>query len=309
MRQRLARFFRLEANGTTFRREIVGGTSTFLAMSYIIFVQPGILSQAGMDFSAVMVATCLAAALATFLMGLLANYPVAVAPGMGENFFFVFVLCGAAPLGFGLTWQQALAAVCLAGIVFVLLTLSGLLTRVVDSIPASLKCGIAAGIGLFIAVIGLEFGNLIVSNPVTLVQMGNLREPVTLVSALGLLVMIVLLALRVRGAIALGILATTGLAAAFGLVRYHGLFSADFSLAPTLLKMDFAGLFRAPLANVATALFVLFYLGLFDTVGNPCGSRSTGGVAARRQTSRGRAALCFPRPPARQRPAVSARRR
>ena len=278
MRQRLASFFRLEANDTTFRREIVGGTSTFLAMSYIIFVQPGILSQAGMNFSAVMVATCLAAALATFLMGLLANYPVAVAPGMGENFFFVFVLCGAAPLGFGLTWQQALAAVFLAGIVFVLLTVSGLLTRVVDSIPASLKCGIAAGIGLFISVIGLEFGNLIVSNPVTLVQMGNLREPVALVSALGLLVMIVLLALRVRGAIVLGILATTGLAAAFGLVRYHGLFSADFSLAPTFLKMDFAGLFRAPLANVATALFVLFYLGLFDTVGTLVGVGQQAGL-------------------------------
>jgi len=179
----------------------VGGATTFLAMSYIIFVQPGLLSKVGMDFRAVMYATCLSAAIATLLMGLLANYPVALAPGMGENFFFVYTLCGVAPLGFGLSWQQALAAVLLAGLFFVLLTLSGILTKLVDSIPASLKIGIAAGIGLFITFIGLEYGNLVVSNPASLVQLGDLRHPVTLVSLLGLLLMIVLLAYRVRGAL------------------------------------------------------------------------------------------------------------
>ena len=150
IRERVEHFFQRAAKGTTIRQEVVGGATTFLAMSYIIFVQPGLLSKAGMDFRAVMYATCLAAALATLLMGLLANYPVALAPGMGENFFFVYTLCGVAPLGFGLTWQQALAAVLLAGVFFVLLTLSGILTKLVDSIPASLKTGIAAGIGLFI---------------------------------------------------------------------------------------------------------------------------------------------------------------
>jgi AGZA family xanthine/uracil permease-like MFS transporter len=271
MRERVERYFQLAAHGTTIRQEVLGGATTFLAMSYIIFVQPGLLSQAGMDFRAVMYATCLSAALATLLMGILANYPVALAPGMGENFFFVYTLCGVAPLGFGLTWQQALAAVLLAGVFFVLLTLSGILTKLVDSIPASLKSGIAAGIGLFITFIGLEYGNLVVSNPVSLVQLGNLRHPVTLVSALGLLVMIVLVARRIRGAILLGILATTVLAAAFGLVKYQGLFSADIDLAPTFWAVDFGGLFRAHPAQVATALFVLFYLGLFDTVGTLVG--------------------------------------
>jgi AGZA family xanthine/uracil permease-like MFS transporter len=120
---RIRQFFQIDAYGTTVHREVLGGITTFLAMSYIIFVQPGVLSQAGMDFRAVMAATCLAAALSTFLMGLVANYPVALAPGMGENFFFVYTLCGVAPLGFGLTWQQALAAVLLAGIFFIILTL------------------------------------------------------------------------------------------------------------------------------------------------------------------------------------------
>jgi AGZA family xanthine/uracil permease-like MFS transporter len=271
IRERIERFFQLAANGSTIRQEVVGGATTFLAMSYIIFVQPGLLSKAGMDFRAVMYATCLAAAIATLLMGLLANYPVALAPGMGENFFFVYTLCGVAPLGFGLSWQQALAAVLLAGLFFVLLTLSGVLTKLVDSIPVSLKTGIAAGIGLFITFIGLEYGNLVVSNPASLVQLGDLRHPVTLVSLLGLLVMIVLLAYRVRGALLLGILATTGLAAAFGLVQYQGVFSTDINLGPTFWAADFRGLFGAHPVQVATALFVLFYLGLFDTVGTLVG--------------------------------------
>ena len=156
MKAFIARFFQLESHGATIEREITGGITTFLAMSYIIFVQPGVLSQAGMDFRAVLTATCLAAALSTLLMGLIANYPVALAPGMGENFFFVYTLCGVAPLGFGLTWQQALAAVLLAGLFFVAITLTGIRAQIVNSIPQALKCGIAAGIGLFITLIGLE---------------------------------------------------------------------------------------------------------------------------------------------------------
>jgi len=247
-------------------------------MSYIIFVQPGVLSQAGMDFRSVMYATCLAAALATFLMGLLANYPVALAPGMGENFFFVYTLCGVVPLGFGLTWQQALAAVLVAGIFFILLTLSGIRSKIIDSIPNSLKCGIAAGIGLFITLIGLEYGNLVVSSPATLVRLGDFRHPVALVSVLGLLVMIVLLAYRVRGAILLGILTTTVIAAGFGLIHYQGVFSADLSLAPTLWKFDLRGLFGVHPATLATAVFVLLYLALFDTVGTLVGVGQQAGL-------------------------------
>jgi adenine/guanine/hypoxanthine permease len=252
--------------------------TTFLAMSYIIFVEPGVLARAGMDFRAVMAATCLTAAFSTFLMGLLANYPVAQAPGMGENFFFVYTLCGAVPLGFGLTWQQALAAVLIAGVGFILLTASGIRSKIVDSIPAALKIGIAAGIGLFITLIGLEYGGLVVSSPSTLVRLGNIRNPVALVSVLGLLVVIILLAFRVRGAILIGILAATILAAAFGLVHYHGIFSAELHLQPTFWKLDLAGLFHANSAKVAVAVFVLLYLGLFDTVGTLVGVSQQAGL-------------------------------
>jgi len=271
-------FFHLQANGTTVRREVLGGVTTFLAMSYIIFVNPGVLAQAGMDFRAVMYATCLSAALATFLMGLIANYPVALAPGMGENFFFVFTLCAAAPLGFGLTWQQALGAVLVAGVFFITLTLSGIRSKIIDSIPNSLKAGIAAGIGLFITLIGLEYGNLVVSSPATLVRLGDFRHPVALVSVLGLLIMIVLLAYRIRGAILLGIIATTFIAAAFGLVHYRGVVSADFALAPTFWKFDLRGLLSVNPATLATAVFVLLYLALFDTVGTLVGVGQQAGL-------------------------------
>jgi AGZA family xanthine/uracil permease-like MFS transporter len=275
---RLSQFFQLEAHATTLHREVIGGVTTFLAMSYIIFVQPGVLSQAGMDFRAVMCGTCLAAAISTLLMGLVANYPVALAPGMGENFFFVYTLCGVAPLGFGLTWQQSLAAVLLAGVFFILLTLSGILSKLVDSIPASLKCGIAAGIGLFITLIGLVYANLVVASPGTLVRLGDLRHPVTLISMLGLAITIVLLAYRVRGAILLGILATAGIAAAFGLVHYQGIFSTRLNLAPVLMKVDLRGLFGVHPAKLASALFVLFYLALFDTVGTLVGVGQQAGL-------------------------------
>lgn len=275
---RVARFFGLEAHRSTIRREAMGGVTTFLAMSYIIFVQPGVLSQAGMDFRAVMAATCLAAAFSTLLMGLWANYPVALAPGMGENFFFVYTLCGLAPAGFGFTWQQALAAVLLAGVFFILLTLSGLRSQVVNSIPASLKPAIAAGIGLFVTLVGLEYGNLVVASPGSLVRLGDFRQSVTLVSAIGLLILIALLAYRVRGAILLGILASTALAGAFGLVHYHGVFSVQMHLAPTWWKFDLRGLLATNPARLAAGVFVLFYLALFDTVGTLVGVGQQAGL-------------------------------
>lgn len=268
MKAGIAQFFQLDANGTTIQREILGGVTTFLAMSYIIFVQPGVLSAAGMDFHAVLTATCLAAAAATLLMGLLANYPVALAPGMGENFFFAFTLCGA---GFGLTWQQALAAVLLAGIFFIAITLTGLRAQIVNSIPHSLKCSIAAGIGLFITFIGLEYGGLVVAMPGTLVGMGDLRQPAVLATVAGLLLIVVLLSFRVRGAILMGILASTAICWLLGLVHYQGLFSLQLHLAPTFWKFDLAGLFKVSPARLAAAIFVLFYLALFDTVGTLVG--------------------------------------
>jgi adenine/guanine/hypoxanthine permease len=271
MKEWISRHFQLEANGTTLQREVVGGITTFLAMSYIIFVQPGVLSQAGMDFQAVLPASCLAAAFSTFLMGLIANYPVALAPGMGENFFFVYTLCAAAPLGFGLTWQQALGAVLLAGIFFIAITLTGIRAKIVNSIPDSLKRGIAAGIGLFITLIGLEYGGLVVGSPGTLVRLGDFSQPATLASVLGLLALVVLLAFDVRGAILLGILATTTIAAAFGLIHFHGIFSTQIQLGLTLLKFDLRGLFALSPSKLGAAIFVLFYLALFDTIGTLVG--------------------------------------
>ena len=278
MKNWISRYFQLEANGTTLQREVVGGVTTFLAMSYIIFVQPGVLSQAGMNFQAVLSASCLAAALSTFLMGLIANYPIALAPGMGENFFFVYTLCAAAPLGFGLSWQQALGAVLLAGLFFIAITLTGIRAKIVNSIPDSLKRGIAAGIGLFITFIGLEYGGLIVAAPGTLVRLGDFSEPATLASLLGLLVLAVLLAFGVRGAILLGILATTAIAAAFGLIHFHGIFSAQINLAPTFLKFDLRGLLALGPSKLAAAIFVLFYLALFDTVGTLVGVGQQAGL-------------------------------
>jgi AGZA family xanthine/uracil permease-like MFS transporter len=270
--------FDVAGRGSTVGREALGGLSTFLALSYILFVQPGLLAQAGMDARAVFYGTCLASALATLLMALIANYPIALAPGMGENFFFVYTLCAAAPLGFGFTWPQALAATFLAGVVFMGLAVFGLRERVVNSMPASLKAGIAAGIGLFITFIGLQYGNLIVPHPGTLVSLGNIRHPAALVTIIGLLVAITLVARRIRGALLAGILAATAAALALGLVRYHGVVSTDFRLSPVLFRLDFAGLFGRPAAAVATGIFILFFLALFDTVGTLVGLAQQAGM-------------------------------
>jgi AGZA family xanthine/uracil permease-like MFS transporter len=275
---RIAQFFQLREHGTTFQREILGGVTTFLAMSYIIFVQPGVLSVSGMNFQAVLTATCLAAAAATVLMGLLANYPVALAPGMGENFLFAYTLCGAVPLGFGLTWQQALAAVFLAGVFFIAITLTGLRKQIVNSIPNSLKCSIAAGIGLFITFIGLEYGGLVTAAPGTLVRMGDLRQPVVIATVAGLLFIVVLLSFRVRGAILMGILASTAICLLLALVHYQCLFSMQLNLAPTFWKFDLTGLLKVPPVRLGAAIFVLFYLALFDTVGTLVGVGQQAGL-------------------------------
>ena len=275
---RIAQFFQLREHNTTIQREILGGVTTFLAMSYIIFVQPGVLSVSGMNFQSVLTATCLAAAAATVLMGLLANYPVALAPCMGENFFFAYTLCGAVPLGFGLTWQQALAAVFLAGVFFIAITLTGLRKQIVNSLPNSLKCSIAAGIGLFITFIGFEYGGLVTAAPGTLVRLGDLRQPVVIATVAGLLFIVVLLSFRVRGAILLGILASTAICLVLGLVHYHGLFSMQLHLAPTFWKFDLTGLLKVPPLRLGTAIFVLFYLALFDTVGTLVGVGQQAGL-------------------------------
>ena len=263
----ISRLFPAAPGERSVAREIAGGVTTFAAMSYIVFVQPAVMSQAGMEFHAVLLATCLSAAAATFLMGWLANYPIALAPGMGQNFFFVYTLCAAPPLGFGLSWQQALTATLMAGVVFMALAAAGVLGKLVNAIPDSLKTGIAAGIGLFITLIGFEYGNLVQLHPATLLQLGNLRHPTALLTLFGLLLTGTLLAYRVPGAILLGILGSTGIALAFGMVSYQGAFSASLDLSSTFLQLDFGGLFSISPSTLIAAIFVLFFLDLFDSLG------------------------------------------
>lgn len=260
MRQLLDRRFALAAHGTSVRTEVLAGVTTFLTMAYIVFVQPAVLAACGMDFGAVLVATCLATALATLLMAWLANYPIAVAPAMGHNFFFAYSVV----IGMKVPWPVALGAVAIAGVVFVLTAGIGLRERLITAIPDSIKHAIAAGIGLLIATIGLEWGGVVVAAPGTLVALGDLHRPPVLLALFGLALTAVLMARRVRGALLWGIAATTIVGLPFGLVRYQGLASRPPSLAPTLLKLDIAGAF-AP--GMIAAIFVFFLLALFDSVG------------------------------------------
>ena len=265
----LERFFQLRARGTDVRTEIVGGATTFVTLSYIIFVHPAVLATTGMDAGAVLSATCVSAALATLLMGLWANYPIAVAPAMGHNFYFAFMVAGpVAAGGMGYSWRVALGANCVAGAIFLLLSLVGVRERLVDAIPDSLKHAIAAGIGLLIALVGFEWAGLVRRSPGTLVQLGDLHHLATLVAAGGTLLTALLVVRRNRAAILIGTLATGVATAALGLVPYRGLVATPPSMLPTLGRLDIVSAFRPDLIAV---IFVLFFLGLFDTVGTLVG--------------------------------------
>jgi adenine/guanine/hypoxanthine permease len=269
-------FFNLEGNKTTIGREALAGLTTFLTMSYIIFVQPAMLGTTGMDRGAVMVATCVASAAATLMMGLWARYPIALAPAMGHNAFFSFVVCAPAVAGgFGYTWQQALAAVMISGLAFIALSFFGLRESLIKAVPENLKFGIAAGIGLLIAVIGLEYGGLIIMSAPTLVKIGNLQSPPVLLTLLGLVVTAVLLVRKVTGAILIGMLITATAALITGTIHYHGVFSLPPSVEPTAFQLDFAGLFAG--SGVIGIIFIFFFLDLFDTVGTLIGVSSRGG--------------------------------
>ncbi len=266
----LDRAFRLREAGTTLRAEILGGTVTFMTMSYIIFVQPAVLAQAGMDRGAVLAATCLSSALATLLTGLLARYPIAQAPAMGHNIFFAVIVCGT----MGYTWQVALGANFLSGMLFLVLALVGVWGRVVAAVPDALKFGIAVGIGLLIALIGLEYGGIVVDNPGVLLALGDVTSPPVLLTLFGLALIAVLMVARVPGAILVGILATALAGIPLGLVRWHGLVGPVPSLAPTFLKLDVAGALRG---GVLPVIFVFFFLDVFDAVGTLVGVGAGGG--------------------------------
>jgi adenine/guanine/hypoxanthine permease len=276
--------FALTANGTTVRTEVVAGLTTFLTMAYIVFVQPAVLSAAGMDRGAVLTATCLATAFATTLMAVLANYPIAVAPAMGHNFFFAYSVVVAMKV----PWQVALGAVAIAGTVFILTAGIGLRERLITAIPASLKYSIAAGIGLLIANIGLQWAGLIVASPGTLVTLGDLHSRPVLLAVATLTLTAILLVRRVPGAFLWGMLAGTIVGLPLGLVQFHGVIGRPPSLAPTLLRLDIMGAF-AP--GMIAVIFVFFFLALFDSVGTLVGVGEQAGLMRDGTLPRAREAL------------------
>lgn len=260
----LDRQFGLTANGTTIRTEFVAGLTTFLTMVYIVFVNPDILANAGMDRGAVFVATCLAAAISTLIMALYANYPIALAPGMGLNAFFAFTLV----LGYKYTWQQALAFVFISGVLALIITATRLREWIITAIPQNLKLAVAAGVGLFLGIIALQQSGIVADHPVTLVTLGNLRDWPAILALAGFVLIVVLNARKVLGGTLIGILAVTLAGLALGIVKYGGIVSMPPSLAPTFLQLDFSRVFDS------TALFIivtLLFVDLFDTAGTLIG--------------------------------------
>jgi len=276
--------FNLADNRTTVRTEILAGATTFLTMAYIVFVQPAVLGAAGMDAGAVMVATCLASAIGTLLMGVLANYPIGVAPAMGHNFFFAFTVVVAG----GTPWPVALGAVAIAGVAFILTAGVGLRERVMTAVPNSIKHAIAVGIGLLIALIGLEWSGLIVATPGVLVGLGSVKSPPVLLAIGTLALMAVLWARGIRGAMLIGMLASTAVAIALGLTKFQGIVAAPPSLAPTFMKLDIIGALRPNLIGVT---LVFFLLALFDSVGTLIGLAGRIGVLRNGSMPRAKEAL------------------
>ena len=276
--------FELSAHGTTVPTELVAGLTTFLTMAYIIFVQPAVLGAAGMDAGAVLAATCLSTAFATALMGLFANYPIAVAPAMGHNFFFAYSVV----IGMKVPWQVALGGVAIAGIAFVLTAGIGLRERLITAIPTSLKHAIAAGIGLLIAMIGLQWAGLIVAAPGTLVTLGNMHSRPVLLAIGALALTAMLTARKVPGALLWGMLISTAVALPLGLVQYHGFASRPPSLAPTLMQLDLAGAFTPGMIDV---VLIFFFLALFDSIGTLVGVGEQAGLMRGGTLPRARQAL------------------
>ncbi len=267
----LERLFQLQAHGTTVRKEVVAGITTFLTMAYIIVVNPSILSSTGMDFGAVFVATCIAAAIGTLIMGLWANYPIALAPGMGLNAFFSFTVVGS----MGYSWQVALGAVFLSGFIFFILSVVKVREWLINSIPMSLRFGISAGIGFFLALIALKNAGVVVDNPATLVGMGDINMAESLLFFGGFVLICALSFRRITGAVMIGILAITAAGMMMGMVDYNGFISAPPSVAPTFMQLDIAGALNVGMISV---VFAFLFVDLFDTSGTLIGAAQRGGL-------------------------------
>jgi AGZA family xanthine/uracil permease-like MFS transporter len=267
----LEAFFKLREHGTDVKTEVLAGLTTFLTMAYIVFVNPSILSTTGMDFNAVFVATCVAAALGSAVMGLVANYPIALAPGMGLNAYFTFSVVK----GMGVPWEVALGAVFLSGVIFVVVSLFKVREMIVNAIPHSLKLAISAGVGMFLAIIALKNAGIVVAHPATLVTLGDMHDPKVLLSIFGFLLILALEYRRVTGGVIIGILAVTVLAVLLGYQSFKGVFAPIPSISPTFLKMDLHGALNAGLAGV---VFVFFFVDLFDTTGTLIGVSHRAGL-------------------------------
>lgn len=267
----LDKFFKLTENGTNVRTELVAGLTTFLTMAYIIFVNPSILGDAGMPKDSVFVATCLAAAIGTLIMGLYANYPMALAPGMGLNAYFAYVVVK----GMGLPWQVALGAVFISGCLFLTVTLFKLREMIVDGIPHSIRTAITVGIGMFLGLISLKSAGIVVANPATLVGIGDLHKAPVVLAIIGFFLIVALDRLKVKGAILIGILVVTVLSFFFGGNKFMGLVSAPPSLDPTLFKLDIMGALSVGIFNV---VLVFFLVELFDATGTLMGVANRAGL-------------------------------
>lgn len=262
-------YFKLTEHNTNIKTEIIAGITTFLTMAYIIFVNPSILSEAGMDAGAVFVATCLAGAIGCLIMGILANYPIAQAPGMGLNAFFTYTVV----LGMGYSWESALGAVFFSGLCFFILGILRVREWIINSIPLSLRLGIAAGIGLFLAMIALKNAGIVVANPATFVALGDLSQPSAIYALAGFFVITALAYLRVTGAVLIGILGVTLVATLLGHNEYGGLMSMPPSIAPTFMQMDLVGALDVAMLSV---IFSFLFVDLFDTSGTLVGVAQRG---------------------------------
>jgi AGZA family xanthine/uracil permease-like MFS transporter len=267
----LDRYFGLTQHGTNVRTEMVAGVTTFLTMVYIVFVNPTILANAGMDKGAVFVATCIAAAVSSAVMALYANYPIALAPGMGLNAFFAFTVV----LGYKYTWQQALAAVFCSGVLFLLISIFRIREYVINSIPRNLKFAISAGVGLFLGIIALEQAKLVVAHPVTLVTLGDMKNPAAILCLLGFVLILALNQLRIVGGTLIGILVVALIGIPLGLATFGGIVSMPPSLAPTLLQLDFSRTFELTFIIV---VFSFLFIDVFDNAGTLVGVAHRAGL-------------------------------
>ena len=267
----LERIFALKDHGTNIRTEILAGITTFVTMAYIIFINPMILGDAGMPQGSVFVATCLVAAIGTLVMGLYANYPIALAPGMGLNAYFAYVVV----LGMGYTWQAALGAVFISGTLFLLVTLFRLRDIIVNGIPHSLRIAITVGIGLFLAIISLKNAGIITGSPATLVTLGDLHKPEVVLAVLGFIVVAVLSVLRVKGALLIGIMTVTVMSFIFAGNTFKGIVSAPPSIEPTFFALDVKAALSGGILNV---VLVFFLVELFDATGTLMGVARRAGL-------------------------------